>query len=453
MGPRVFAAADLGATSGRVIAGVLERDRFDLHEMERFHNRAMQRGGHLRWNLTEIYHHVVSGLRRVPEAESLGVDGWGVDYGLLDEDGRLLAEPIAYRDSRTAAVIDEVHHIVPPAELYSLTGTQFLSFNTIYQIACEQRGPFWSRASHAVLLPDLLAYWLTGNLGSEVTNASTTGLLDIRIGDWSSDLLRKLKVPEGLFPPIVHPGTARGATSDGIPVVTVGSHDTASAILGIPATTERFAYISSGTWSLVGLELEQPVLTEAARQANFTNERGVGGRTRFLRNVAGLWLFEECLRDWGFEQRAALIRKAARLAPGGPTIDPDDPALFAPGDMPERIVELAVGRGNSLDPPEIVRCIFDSLAAVYARTLREASALADREIDVVHIVGGGSRNGLLCQLTADAVGLRVVAGPAEATAFGNVAVQAWSSGATALSIEEMRLCIAASSTLSRFEPT
>jgi len=262
VGPRVFAAIDLGASSGRVVAGVLERDRIGLRVVERFAHGPIEQDGHLRWNLTKVYGQVSDGLRRIPDAESVGIDGWGVDYGILDQDGDLLAEPVAYRDGRTAEVVKDVHQLIPPAELYTITGTQILPFNTVYQIVAEQSGPLWTRAACAVLVPDLVAYWLTGELKTEVTNASTTGLLNIADTAWSTELFSRLGIPIGLFPPIERPGTLRGTTDWGLPVVSVGSHDTASAVVGVPAATPHFAFISSGTWSLVGLELEEPVVTE-----------------------------------------------------------------------------------------------------------------------------------------------------------------------------------------------
>jgi rhamnulokinase len=371
---------------------------------------------------------------------------------MLDQDGNLLAEPVAYRDSRSAEVVKDVHELIPPSELYTITGTQILPFNTIYQIAAEQRGPLWHRAAHVVLVPDLVAYWLTGELKTEMTNASTTGLLDVTDASWSTELFTRLGIPIDLLPPIEMPGTLRGTTDGGLPVVTVGSHDTASAVVGVPATTPHFAFISSGTWSLVGVELEEPVLSDDARHANFTNELGVDGRIRFLRNVGGMWLLEECCRAWGLEQRSALLEEAGRLARGGPLIDPDDPSFIAPGRMPTRIAEAAKGPGTAMGPPAIVRCILDSLATAYARTLAQASALANREIDVVHIVGGGSQNSLLCQLTADATGLPVLAGPTEATALGNLMVQARSRGGGRTSLEAMRACIGASTELKEYRP-
>jgi rhamnulokinase len=301
-----------------------------------------------------------------------------------------------------------------------------------------------------VLLPDLLAYRLTGELRTELTNASTTGLLDVRTRDWSTALLDRVGIPSAMLPPIEASGRNRGATARGVPVTTVGSHDTASAVVAVPAKTDRFAYISSGTWSLVGLELDAPVLTDAACAANFTNELGVDNRVRFLRNVAGLWLLQECLRAWPRASLTDLLDAAGRLSGDGPHIDVDDAGFIAPGDMPARIW-AAAGR-SALTPPETVRCILDSLAAAYARTVEQAVELTGRHVDVIHIVGGGSQNALLCRLTADATGRPVIAGPAEATALGNVVVQARTHGAIPASLEAIRALLAASIELRTYEP-
>jgi rhamnulokinase len=457
MGTRVFATVDLGASAGRVMAGVVERDHVGLKAVHRFPNRIVDRDGHLRWDLSRLFREAQSGLARLGPAESIGIDSWGVDYGLLDADGQLLAEPVAYRDDRTAKVIDGVHAVVTPERLYGITGLQFLPFNTVYQLAAERTGSLWPRAAHAVLVPDLLAYWLTGRLGSELTIASTTGLLDVHTGDWSDEVLDAVGIRRDLLPAVRPPAEIRGHTDAGTPVITVGSHDTASAVVAVPATTDRFAYVSSGTWSLVGLELDHPVVTDEARRANFTNEAGVDGRIRFLRNVGGLWLLQECLREWppggtaGVAGMPGLLAAAAGLPPGGPLIDVGDPAFIPPGDMPGRI-SAAAGRGP-LTREETVRCILDSLAAAYARAVEQASELTGQPVDVVHVVGGGARNELLCQLTADATSRPVLAGPAEATALGNVLIQARAAGAAPPSLEALRAAVAASIQLRRYDPS
>jgi rhamnulokinase len=322
---------------------------------------------------------------------------------------------------------------------------------------------------HAVLLPDLIGCWLTGELRTEVTNASTTGLLDARTRRFSDELAGRLDLPTDLFPPLVQPGQTLGALlpeiarttglSPAVTVVAVGSHDTASAVVGVPATDPRWAYVSSGTWSLVGLELDAPVLTPQSRAANFTNEGGVDGRTRFLRNVGGLWLLSESLRDWAEQGRPAeladLLDEAGRLAAGGPLIDVDDDRFIAPGAMPARIRDAcrASGQREPGSPAEVVRCVLESLAAAYARTLDAAEQLTGRTVEVVHVVGGGSQNELLCRLAADASGRTVLAGPVEATALGNVMVQARTAGSLTGTLEELRASAAVWLDLRRYEPT
>lgn len=447
----VFAAVDLGASGGRVVAGIVDGDDVRLEPVHRFPNAPVERDGHLRWAMRDLYRQVLVGLARIPDARSIGIDTWGVDYGLLDRDGALLAEPVSYRDDRTADAVDDVHAVVPPAELFAVNGLQFLPFNTVYQLAAERHGPHWDRVERVVLLPDLIGYWLTGALRTEVTNASTTGLLDARSRRWSGELLERLDLSEQLLPALQTPGEPRGRTDAGTVVVTVGSHDTASAVAGVPATTDRFAYIASGTWSLVGVELDAPVLTEAARAASFTNEVAVDGRTRFLRNVGGLWLLQECMRAWSRADLDTLLEGAARLPRGGPRIDVDDPSLIPPGRMPARIADAA--DRTDLSPVETVRCILDSLAAAYARTVEQAAELAAHPVDVVHVVGGGSRNALLCQLTADAARRPVLAGPVEATALGNVLVQARSQNVLPASLDAIRARLAGSIELRRYDPS
>lgn len=476
MGSRVFGAVDIGASGGRVIAGVVDPaagGRTTLHTLHRFTNGVVPCDGHLRWNLTGIYSEVLAGLRLLasayPEVESIGIDTWAVDYGLLDADGRLLAEPVAYRDGRTDPVIEDVHQRLSRQQLYAVNGLQFLPFTTVYQLAAERRSSLWDRAAHVVLLPDLLAYWLTGVLATEATNASTTGLLDIRTGAWSSEVLDLLDLPASLLPPLQSPGEVRGplrpdvlaATGlrDGTLVTSVGSHDTASAVVAVPATTREFAYVSSGTWSLVGVELDKPVLTTDSQRENFTNEGGVDGRTRYLRNVGGLWLLQESMRDWqasGLDLRLdAVLAGAEALPPGGPTVDVDDEAFIPPGNMTARIAAAAARKGQPepQTPAAVVRCILDSLAHSYARTVRRAAELSSHDVDTIHIVGGGCRNRLLCQLTADLSRLPVTAGPVEATALGNVLVQARAHGAAPRSLEEIRAELARSEDIRHLLPS
>jgi rhamnulokinase len=445
----VVAAVDLGASGGRVIAARVSGSSVELHEVSRFPNEPVAAGGTLYWDILRLYGAVRSGLAaaaaRFPLA-SAGIDSWGVDYGLLDETGTLVGNPVHYRDGRT----DGVTVPVPATELYAATGIQHLPFNTIYQLVASQGTPAFSAARTLLLIPDLLAYWLTGSVGAEVTNASTTALLDVSSRKWAAELMERTGIPAALFPPLRQPGDLIGpadvlagiACADGgpLPLIAVGSHDTASAVAAVPAAGPRFAYISSGTWSLAGMELAAPVLSEASRLANFTNEAGIDGTVRYLRNVTGLWLLQECLRCWGSPSLDPLLAAAASTEPLRFVIDADDPVFLPPGDMPARIVSWLSARG--LPAPsghaQIVRCILDSLALAYRRALLAAQSLSGQHADVVHIVGGGSRNELLCQLTADALGMPVVAGPAEATALGNVLVQARALGAAPGTLNEMR---------------
>ena len=471
-GDKLFAAVDIGASSGRVILGSISGGASRLEVVHRFPNGVVESDGGLRWNFDALFADVLTGLAaaaKVAERHgapigSIGIDTWAVDYGLVDAAGELVAQPYSYRDPRGQRAVNSVHKVLEPARLYATTGLQFLPFNTVYQLAAEPT----LTGLQALLIPDLIAFKLTGQRRTEVTNASTTGLFDAVAGEWATEFLAALQLPPELFPPLIQPGETIGtlrpqiAEATGLPgatrVVAVGSHDTASAVAAVPAAGTDFAYISSGTWSLVGVELRNPVLTEASRQANFTNERGVDGTIRYLRNVGGLWLLSECQRTWAKEGSEPvleeLLNAAAALPPGGPLINADDSYFIAPDDMPDRIRSAArvTGAVLSEEPAAIVRCILDSLAAGYARTIADAERLSGTPVNVVHIVGGGSQNRLLCQLTADSTGKRVVAGPVEATALGNILVQARAAGALGGTLTELRLQVLRSSRLETYEP-
>ncbi len=468
----VVAAVDLGASSGRVILGRVASGRVSLEEVHRFPNEPVQLDDGLYWDALRLHHEIVTGLRRAariaPDLRSIGIDTWGVDVGMLDETGALVGNPVHHRDPRNVPAVDRVHARVPQAELYARTGLQFMSINTLYQLEAARVTPSFGIVRRILPLPDLLGYWLTGVVLGERTHASTTGLLDPRTGDWDTALVARLGLDPGLLPPLADPGAVRGPVlpsvraATGLPddcvVTLVGSHDTASAVVGVPASSDDVAYISSGTWSLVGVETAAPILTEASRQANFTNEGGVDGTIRFLRNVTGLWLLQESLRTWERagtpEALPPLIEAAAALPAGGPVFDPQDPTFLPPGDMPARIAAWleAAGRPVPGDRPGLVRCILDSLAAEYARTIDDAARLAGRSIEVIHVVGGGSQNALLCQLTADATGRTVVAGPVEATAIGNILVQARTLGLVDGGLDELRAIVRDSEHLQRYEP-
>lgn len=474
-------AVDLGATSGRVIAGRVDGGRLVTQETARFANVPVTvpgPGGRttMHWDLLRLWRGAQEGLaaagRLVGPVASVGVDGWAVDYGLLDADGALLGNPVHYRDPRTAGAADRLFASLPAARHHAITGLQVQPFNTVFQLVAAAGEAATASARRLLLLPDLLTCWLTGAHVAELTNASTTGLLDVTTRTWSGEVLTATERVtgldvRGLLPDVVAPGTRVGGLRpavgralglDGAEVVTVGSHDTASAVAAVPMARATAAYISSGTWSLVGLELDRPVLTEASRAANFTNELGIEGTVRFLRNVTGLWLLEQSLATWrdrGEEHALPALLAAAADVPGlRCVVDVDDPAFAAPGDVPARIREVARRTGQPVPTtaPELVRVVLDSLALAYRRAVREAADLAGHAVETVHVVGGGSRNALLCSLTADATGLPVVAGPDEATAVGNLLVQAATAGEVSGGLDGMRAVVRASTPLRRYEP-
>ncbi|WP_306987782.1 rhamnulokinase [Amycolatopsis thermophila] len=468
-----LAAVDLGASSGRVMAGAVGPGVLSVEEVHRFPNggvRVAHGGGStLHWDILGLYREMLTGIQaaqRGGELAGLGIDSWAVDYGLLDASGALLGNPVNYRDSRTDGIAQRVAEVVPARELFDITGLQQLPFNTLYQLLAERD---LGSAETMLLIPDLLNYWLTGVRGAERTNASTTQLYDVRSGQWATGLASRLGIPSRLLPPLRDPGSVVGtllpdlAAELGLPelpVVAVGSHDTASAVVGVPAEPgTNFAYISSGTWSLVGLELESPELGDSALAANFTNEGGVDGTIRFLRNVTGLWVLSESLRTWEAQgtpmSLPEVLAQAAGVPPLSAVVDIDAPVFLPPGDMPARIRQACVDTGQRPPeaPGEVVRCILDSLALAYRRTVRQASELTGRPVDVVHVVGGGVRNELLCQLTADACGVPVLAGPVEAAALGNVLVQARALGADLPDLAAMRALIRATHELRRYEPS
>jgi rhamnulokinase len=438
----VVVAVDLGATSGRVMIGRVGPGHLALEQVARFPNGPVSRPDGWHWDFTALMAYVLDGLReairREPDIASVGIDSWAVDYGLM-RDGELRDEPFHYRDARTSRGVAAAHAIVPFAELYRRNGLQFLPFNTLYQYVIDAG---LADADTSLLIPDLVAERLTGTIAAERTNASTTGLLDVRTGEWDAALAGLLGIPDAAMPPLVDPGAKIGSFSDDVAaslgarldVIAVGSHDTASAVVAIPLSTPHAAFISCGTWGLVGLELDEPIVSDEAREANFTNERGVDGRVRFLHNVTGLWLLSETVRAWE-ERDGAPIDLVALLAAASAEplpsrlIDANDPTLAAPGDMPARIAALL---GDPEPTPEqrpaFARIIVESIAEAFARAVHTAGSLAGRRVDVVHLVGGGSLNALLCQSTADRAGIPVLAGPVEATALGNVLVQARAHG-------------------------
>lgn len=467
-----FLAFDIGASGGRAIIGKLKDDIISLKEIYRFYNGMTLIHGRYHWDIFRIFEDVKKGLKEAAAQNeipsSIGVDTWGVDYGLLDEAGHILNLPYAYRDHRTDSAMDEVFRIIPKQELYNLTGIQFLQFNTVFQLhaAVRDRLPIMGLARDLLFIPDLLNYLLTGVKKSEFSFATTSQLYNPRTKAWAPEIFEKIGVPIDIMQDIVSPGTVLGKlTQDisgetGMPsvdVIAVASHDTGSAIASIPAEDEYFAYISSGTWSLMGIESKTPVISQKSLAFNFTNEGGVEETFRVLKNIMGLWLIQECKRSWADAgadfSYPALVKMAASSKSFKTLIDPDHPLLLNPANMPEAISSLAEkAKQPALDNPgEFSRCIFESLAFRYQQTLEELKQISDKDIRKIHIIGGGSQNELLCQFTANATGLPVVAGPAEGTALGNIMVQAMAQGKIK-SLAEIRRIIRNSFEFKKYVP-
>jgi len=447
-------------------------DRLALREVHRFGNAPVTVAGTMHTDVLRLYEEVLEGLRTAAataEIASVGIDSWGVDYGLLDADGALLGNPVHYRDVRTAGAAERLAAMIDPAELYGITGIPTIPINTLCQLVAAAGTAQLEAARTLLLLPDLLTYWLTGAVAAEMTNASTTQLLDVRTGRWAAEVAEQVGLRPDIFPPLRNPGDIVGPTLPEVrartglaaltPVTTAASHDTASAVVAVPAAGTDFAFISCGTWSLVGVELDRPVLTKASRLASFTNETGVDRTVRYLRNVMGLWLLQESIRCWSAAglrvSLGELVGQAASSEPLRTVVDADDMDLLRAGDMPARIAAACARAGQPVpsEPGQTVRCIIDSLALAHRRAVRQAQQLSGHSVSVVHMVGGGSRNALLCQLTADACGLPVLAGPAEATALGNALIQARAHGAAPADLDGMRALIRRTQPVRRFDPS
>jgi len=444
-----FAAADLGAQSGRVAVGRFDGERLSVTEVHRFPNVPVREDETLRWDVPRLYDDVLDGLRAAAReagrVDSVAVDSWGVDFGLIDGNGRLLQNPVHYRDGRRARAMESVLERVAARELYERTGIQLMPINTIFELGAlaADGDEALAAAERLLMIPDLFHFRLCGAQTSERTNVSTTQCFDPQRRAWADDLLDRLGVPAHLFPEVVEPGTVLAPLSDGAAeesglgradVVAVATHDTGSAVAAVPFRLEGSAFVSAGTWSLVGLELRDPVITDAAFAANVTNEAGVEGTTRLLRNVTGLWLVHECQRSWALEgyeySFPRLIALAEEAAAFRSFIEPNDPSFSEPGQMPARIRSFCADTGQPEpdEPGAVVRCILESLALKHAQTIELLSAVAGAAPREIHVVGGGARNELLCSWTANAAGLPVVAGPEEATLIGNLLVQAMARG-------------------------
>ena len=444
-----FLAFDLGATSGRAIVGGFEDGKFSMEEIHRFPNGAQEKCGRFHWNTDELFGHLKAGLKRAAELgykiESIGIDTWGVDFGAIGADGKLLEWPRAYRDPYTEGIPEEVFGIIPRDELYGVTGIQIMNFNTIFQLYAQKKAGYEPllKADKILFMPDLLSYLLTGNMVCEYTDASTSGMMNQNTRQFEKPFLQRLGINPNILPEIVQPGTKVGvlkkeiADETGIgqvPVIAVAGHDTASAIAAVPAANPHFAYLSSGTWSLMGIESPRPLISDETCRLNFTNEGGIEGTTRFLKNITGMWLLEQSRKSWAKEGRTYTYPEIEAMANAAAsftgTIDPDDPTLANPADMPKAICELLQKAGKPVpeNDAEMIRCSYCSRAAKYHEVLEILRAQASCTIDTLHVIGGGSANDTMSRLTAQATGVKVVAGPTEATAIGNLMMQAKAAG-------------------------
>ena len=475
-----FLAIDLGAESGRGILGSLAGDQLLLEEVHRFPNGPVKMLNTLHWDLPRLWAEIKTAIGKAAERSDIagcGVDTWGVDFALVGRNDTLLSNPVHYRDARTEGMMDAAFARMPKEQIYNITGLQFLPFNSAYQLLAMKlaNSPILDMAESFLMMPDAITWLMTGRRACESTDASTTQLVDPRCGKWSDDLISALGLPRSIFPEFVQPGEQigtllasvaeeTGLSGKSFPIYAPGSHDTASAVVGVPYTGNvgpdappDWCYISCGTWSLMGVETPRPVITPETYEANFTNEGGVFGTTRLLKNIMGLWLVQECRRTWqraGVEyDYAELTRLAAAAKTLRTVIDPDDLSLMPPGDMPARIAALAAKAGEPVptEPGEFIRTALDSLVLKYRWTIEKLEKILGTSIKTVHLVGGGIQNELLCQLTADATGRHVVAGPVEATAAGNIMVQAIGSGRLS-GLKEARSILAESFAVKRYEP-
>ncbi|MGA2323857.1 MAG: rhamnulokinase family protein [Sedimentisphaerales bacterium] len=468
-----YIAVDLGAESGRVMLGILSADKIRLEEVHRFINGPVEQNGALRWDFPRLMSEVKTGIgkaaKKSGDIAGIGVDSWGVDFGLLDENGKLIENPYHYRDSRTNGMIEKACELMPKREIYEHTGIQFAQHNSIYQLLSMRlaNSPALAKAKRLIFIADLVSYFLAGKPYAEYTLAGTSQLMDMRTGKWSRTIFEKMNLPIEIMPEVINPGTIVGTLTKNvtkeigcprIPVIAVGSHDTASAVAAVPADRKtKWAYLSSGTWSLMGVETPNAIVNDKTFAYPFTNEGGVEGTIRLLKNIMGLWLVQECKRQWQKEGEdlsyARLTELAEKAKPGEATIDVDDSQFYAPGQMPARINKYLAGTGQKPidDKGQMVRVILENLARKYAETINQLEDVVAGGIDCLHIVGGGSQNKLLNQLTANATGKKVIAGPAEATAIGNILMQAGATGQIQ-DLAQARNLVHRSFTLKEYQP-
>ena len=464
-------AFDFGASSGRAIIGCFDGGKITLEEVHRFSNDPVSVGGTVYWDVLRLFYEIKQGIVKAKIAggfDSIGIDTWGVDFGLIDSEGKLMENPVHYRDARTVGLVDEAFKTMPKEKLYGITGIQFMELNTLFQLISLKKYRPWmlERADKMLFMPDLFGYMLTGKMCAEYSIASTSQLIDLDKRTWSKEILDAFGIKESIFAPIVQPGTVLGELSKEIceecgvapvPVISVCGHDTQSAITSVPCENGDFAFLSSGTWSLFGTELDKPIVNETSMNINITNEGGFDGSTGFLKNIIGLWLIQESRRQWkreGKEYSYADLEKLALAAePFKCFIDPDAPEFVPHGNIPERVREFC-RKTNQYVPEtvgEIMRCIYESLAMKYRLTFEKLRECTERDYPVIHVIGGGTKDGLLCQMTASSCDRTVKAGPIEATVMGNVAVQLMSDGSVE-NIGQARKIVAASSELKTFEP-
>jgi len=468
-----YLAFDLGAESGRAVLGRLDDDTLELATLCRFPNGPVRTLGFYHWDVLRLYGEIVEALalyrRQHGKAlDGLGLDTWGVDFALLDRNGRLLGNPYHYRDPRTEGMLEAALRTVPREEVFEQTGIQFMEINTLYQLLAMKRGgdPALDEARTLLMMPDLLNYWLTGDITCEFSDATTTQCFNPRTRDWAWDLLDRLGLPKDIFRPVIQPGTIIGQLHpsvaeetglDAVPVIAPACHDTGSAVAAVPARDRDFCYISSGTWSLMGVEVTEPVITDDSLRFNFTNEGGVCGTFRLLKNIMGLWLVQECRRTWAAQGEeysyADLAQLASEAPPFGPLVNPNAHEFLRPGDMPERLRAYCArtGQPQPQGVGETIRCALESLALCYRWVLEKLELMLGRELGTIHIVGGGCQNELLCQLAADATQRTVLAGPVEATAAGNVLMQALARGRVG-SLDELREVVRRSFGLVEYTP-
>jgi rhamnulokinase len=465
---RKLLAVDLGAESGRGVLGSFDGQRLQLDIVHRFPNGPVQTLDTVHWDVLRLHAEILNCLRAAKGMDSVGIDTWGIDFALLGRGGTLLGNPRHYRDPHTEGVMEAAFQRVPRAEIYHRTGLQFMRINSLYQLLALQRdrSPLLDAAETILFVPDLFHYFLTGIKVNEFTEASTSQMLDPHTRTWAYDLIEKFGLPTKMLGTIVQPGTVLGplrtavATDTGltpVPVIVPATHDTGSAVAAVPARGDSWAFISSGTWSLLGTELPQPLVTDAALAANFTNEGGVAGTTRFLKNIMGLWLVQECRRNWEKAGKTfnydEMVKLAEAATPFTSLVDPDDPAFLLPPNMPVAIGEFCrkTGQPTPTEPGAVIRCCLESLALKYRWVLEKLEGLVGKRLDAIHVVGGGSQNALLCQWTADATGRPVLAGPVEATALGNVLVQMLGLGLIG-SLADGREVVRRSVTVTTYEP-